>query len=125
MQTREQIYAQGVHALVSRVAVRNDAEKNAYGAIAHKLPVLIRTAGLAQALAFTATRDSTQQQLLHDLATVMGFEQGETLLKASRDTSLSEYMYLTQEALAALLWFKRYAESVLDVQSGAETEVNP
>ncbi|MBK9941607.1 MAG: type III-B CRISPR module-associated protein Cmr5 [Kouleothrix sp.] len=123
MQTREQTYAQGVYALVSRVAVRSDAEKNKYGAIAHKLPILIRTAGLAQALAFT-TRDAVQQKLLHDLATVMGFEQSEALLKASREASIGEYMYLTQEALAALLWFKRFAEFVLEVQPGTDAEVS-
>lgn len=122
MQTREQVYAQGVYALISRVSVRTEAEKNKYGAMAHNLPILIRTAGLAQALAFAATRDSTQQKLLQDLAMVMQFETDEALLAASRNASIGEYMYLTQEALAALLWFKRYAEAVLDVQSGDAAE---
>jgi CRISPR-associated protein Cmr5 len=112
MQTREQIYATGVYELVSRVSAAN---KEKYGSMAHKLPVLIRSAGLVQALVFAATRDSEQRQLLTDLATVLEFPDEHALLNAARTAKLGEYMLLTEHALAALLWFKRYAQSILKV----------
>lgn len=114
MQTREQIYATGVYELVSRVST---SDKQKYGSMAHKLPILIRSAGLAQALAFVATRTKAEKQLLQDLATVLKKDTAEQLLKASRNDSISEYMLLTEHALAALLWFKRYAQSVLEVDA--------
>lgn len=112
MQTREQAYATAVYELVSRVSA---ASKEKYGSMAHKLPVLIRSAGLAQALLFVDTREKEQRQLLTDLATVMGHTSGDALLQTTRVAPLSEYMRLTEHALAALLWFKRYAQSVLEV----------
>lgn len=116
MHTREQVYAQRVYELVSSVDV-DPARRKAYGAMAHSLPVLIRTAGLVQALEFVHTRKAPQKQLLSDLAAVLGYNKDTDLLQASRRAHISEYMYLTQEALQALLWFKRYAQSVLDVTS--------
>lgn len=115
MQTREQIFAQGVYELVVRRNSRDEEAKKKYVALAHKLPVLIRTAGLAQALAFAATRENDQRALFVDLATVLGYQDEETLLADSRQFDLPAYMRLTHEALHALLWFKRYAQSVLEV----------
>ncbi len=114
MQTREQRYATGIYELVSRVSAAN---KEKYGSLAHKLPVLIRSAGLAQALVFAATREPEQRQLLADLATVLEYTDERSLLAAARTADLGEYMLLTEHALAALLWFKRYAQSVLDVDA--------
>jgi CRISPR-associated protein Cmr5 len=115
MQTREQVYATAVYELVSRVGVTNKEDKAKYGSMAHKLPVLIRSAGLTQALVFVATRSDAQKNLLPDLATVLGFTHQNDLLKAARTADLPGYMLLTEHALAALLWFKRYAQSVLEV----------
>ncbi len=42
------------------------------------------------------------------------------LLEQSRATThLTEYMRLTHEVLAALVWYKRFAQSVLDVDASA------
>ena len=41
----------------------------------------------------------------------------EELLKRSRDAELAEYMDLTQKSLTALLWYKRFAQSVLKVDA--------
>ncbi|WP_029214549.1 type III-B CRISPR module-associated protein Cmr5 [Kallotenue papyrolyticum] len=123
MQTREQYFANIVFALVEARRQRyanQQAAINKYGAMAHKLPVLIRAAGLAQALEFVATRPDQQKDLLDDLQKALDHED---LRKASREASLTEYMLLTEQALAALLWFKRYAESVLNVTSAAEDQV--
>jgi CRISPR-associated protein Cmr5 len=117
MQTRDQKYAVDVYERVSKV---KEADRKRYGAIAHKLPILIRTAGLVQALAFV---DSRQKQLLNDLAGTIGKPNSDTLLSRAREANLSEYMRLTQQVMAALLWYKRFAQSVLGVNaSDAEDE---
>lgn len=121
MQTREQLYATEVYRLVSSEVTSEDKQK--YGSMAHKLPALIRSAGLAQALAFADTRTDAEKKLLRHLEGVLRTAgalapEGE-LLAHSREAELDEYMLLTEHALAALLWFKRYAQSVLDVTADA------
>ena len=124
VQTREQRQADGVFRLVQRVQTQKDsAYAKAYGSMAHKLPVLIRTAGLVQALEFVAARPDSQQpqkDLLNDLALVLMYPHAQALCQASHTVPLGSYMRLTQEALAALLWFKRFAQSVLGVQGDDE-----
>lgn len=121
LRTRDQHYAAAVYACVGVVA---KADKAAYGSMAHKLPVLIRTAGLAQALSFVDARSQNgQKNLLKDLAQVMGFAEPVFLLERSREAGLREYMRLTREALTALLWFKRFAQSLLDVDATDDHEL--
>lgn len=119
MRTREQVYAAAVFEKVSAFhKAHNEAAHKKYGSMAHKLPVLIRTAGLAQALAFLEARGyEHQKQLLIDLQAVLGQPK---LVASSREAQLGEYARLTREALAALLWFKRFAQSVLKVQASDE-----
>jgi CRISPR-associated protein Cmr5 len=122
-QTREQRYAAAVLTRVEGSTQALGDGKTKYGAMAHQLPVLIRTAGLAQALAFVEARnEDALNRLLDDLAAVMGLSSGTTLVRTSREADLVEYMRLTQHALAALLWFKRYAQSVLEVKPGQEVK---
>lgn len=115
-----------------------DQQRRQYGGMAHKLPVLIRAAGLAQALEFARARGKGGvQDLLCDLAKVLQSVETsgassdsasdkaiiEALVKQSREAELPEYRRLTQQSLDALLWFKRYAQSVLKVEpSDAVTE---
>jgi len=117
MRTREQEYAEAVFKCITKRNVPDKKARDAYGSMAHKLPVLIRTAGLAQALAFVEARHkehSPPRLLLADLIDVL---EKPDLVERSRTASLPEYMRLTQDSLAALLWFKRYAQSVLDVDA--------
>ncbi|MDQ2809290.1 MAG: type III-B CRISPR module-associated protein Cmr5 [Chloroflexota bacterium] len=135
MRTREQEYAVAVFKRVDKVKKdhppkdgKGDPYLTKYGSMAHKLPVLIRTAGLAQALAFVYTREEKRggeigplHQLLNDLAeVVLGENDGAKLAKRSREAQLGVYMRLTEQALAALVWYKRFAESVLDVKATTE-----
>lgn len=136
MDTRDQRYAKNVFERVEKLLGRKPKERKQYGSMAHKLPVLIRSAGLAQSLAFVAAtakrgtegndagkaKWSPQRQLLDDLAQTLELENAERLLTESRNAPLDQYMFLTQNALAALLWYKRYAQSVLDVEPGDEPD---
>ncbi len=120
MQTRDQKYAVDVYKRVSQVKGEN---RNTYGSMAHKLPILIRTAGLAQALAFVESKAKNNvalKQLLNDLSETV--DKPGILTETARTAPLSEYMLLTQQTMAALLWYKRFAQSVLDIQAGDEEE---
>lgn len=117
MLTRNQQYATQIFEQVSQVP---EAERQKYGSMAHKLPMLIRTAGLAQALAFVHSRGSdVQKKLLDHIAAVVNESD---LLVRSRTAELSEYMRLTRHVLGALVWYKRFAQSVLGVEAGEEAE---
>lgn len=105
---------------------RGKSNQKKYGTMAHKLPVLVRTAGLVQAVAFVQTRGSeAQKELLSHLAETLGYEGVNTFAADARTHNLQDYMLLTRRVLAALLWYKRFAESILDVLSSDEdTEGN-
>ena len=117
MQTRDQIYAATVYEQVATVREK-EPEYKKYGAMAHKLPLLIRTAGLVQALAFVEARGKDiQKQLLSDLKATIEPNDPRTLLVHAQNADLSEYMRLTQQIMAALLWYKRFAQSILEVDA--------
>ncbi|WP_322512541.1 type III-B CRISPR module-associated protein Cmr5 [Chloroflexus sp.] len=125
--TREQRYAKAVFNKIEPFIKRPESDRKKYGSLAHKLPVLIRTAGLAQALAFVQARNdeqTPQRQLLRDLADVLrengALAKDADLVAQSRLAAFDEYMRLTEAALQALLWFKRFAQSELKVQAGEE-----
>ena len=51
-------------------------------------------------------------------------KKGEDLRSQSRGTNdLKEYIKLTHETMAALLWYKRFAQSVLDVDASEKADV--
>jgi CRISPR-associated protein Cmr5 len=117
MQTRDQVYATIVYEQVSKVRAK-EPEYKKYGAMAHKLPLLIRTAGLVQALAFVEARGKEiQKRLLADLKTTIEPNDPRTLLVHAQKADLSEYMRLTQQIMSALLWYKRFAQSILEVDA--------
>jgi CRISPR-associated protein Cmr5 len=117
MLTRDQRYAQQIYQQVCQVP---EVQRQKYGSMAHKLPILIRTAGLAQALAFVESRGSDEhKKLLEHLAAVVNEP---NLLERSRTAELADYMRLTRNVLAALAWYKRFAQSVLGVAPGEEAE---
>ncbi|OLE54350.1 MAG: type III-B CRISPR module-associated protein Cmr5 [Acidobacteria bacterium 13_1_20CM_3_53_8] len=133
MLTREQEYAATIYDQVAReIEPKLRPAQKKYGSMAHRLPVLIRVAGLAQALQFVESRGKDEQKLLlQHLALTLGFtnDEGENAIKAkaklldeSRTSHLGAYMRLTQQSLAALEWYKRFAQSVLKVEAGEESD---
>jgi CRISPR-associated protein Cmr5 len=128
MKTLEQEFADQVY--LRTVAFgdqhpKGDGARDQYGSMAHKLPILIRTAGLAEALAFVESRGKEgQHALLEDLAQIVDRRNRQEFAGHSRTAEMQEYMYLTRRTILALKWFKRFAQSVLDVdatQEGAQT----
>ncbi|TMC18976.1 MAG: type III-B CRISPR module-associated protein Cmr5 [Chloroflexi bacterium] len=114
MQTLDQQYSASAYEQVLSIKKEKDYKK--YGAMAHKLPVLIHTAGLVQALEFVNSRgEPIQRRLLEHLAVTLGQENAQTLLQTVKSAPLSRYIRLTRQMLAALLWYKRFAQSILEV----------
>ena len=124
MNTLQQQYAEIVHGYFSDFAMkypREDApERKKYGAMALKLPVLVKTAGLVQALAFVEMKSESEDannELLEHLAKAVGATNKADLLERSRTNDLQEYVQLTRQSLVALDWFKRFAQSILKVKT--------
>ena len=89
--------------------------------MAHKFPVLVRQAGLIQTLAFVHTRGKDAHKLLlADLAHVVAAQSADEFIRKCREADLTTYMWLTRQTLSVLEWFKRFAQSVLDVDPGEE-----
>ncbi len=127
MQSREQEYAAKVYVRVENFRAQHpdekDKDRKRYGSMAHKLPILVRQAGLVQALAFVQSRDKVPtNQLLSDLAQTVDAGSAANLLDRSRQANLPEYIYLTDQVMLALKWYKRFAQSVLKVDPTEDAE---
>lgn len=126
--TRDQQYAAQIFEQVNRLP-KEDYQK--YGTMAHKLPILIRTAGLTQAFVFVEARgEAAQQKILDHLAEVLyaakvlPAEGRDALRTQIFSAPLGDYMVLTQKILTALVWYKRFAQSILKVGPGEDSEAS-
>ena len=123
MRTRNQTYALKVYEQVSGIKDRDAAFRQKYGSMAHRLPALVRSAGLAQALAFVESRAARDEEAVRTFLAHLGDAVGESdLAKRSRETGLHEYMALTRKVMLALEWYGRFAESVLGVEKDSDVE---
>ncbi len=113
MSTRNQKYAISAYKQVEQVSQDFPKQKSKYKSMCEKLPILIRTAGLTQALAFVeakAVDEPAWKNLLKHLTKTL---ERPTLVADSRNVELGEYMRLTRDVLSVLLWYKRFAQSLL------------
>ena len=124
LMTRDQKYAAEIFKQVKALEPhKNEEWVKDYGRLANHLPVLVKKAGLAQALSFAEAKASQgDKQLLQDLQTAINEigRQSVNLMDRSRMAPLSEYLWLTQQVMTALHWYKRFAQSVLYVNQGDE-----
>ncbi|MBE7534767.1 MAG: type III-B CRISPR module-associated protein Cmr5 [Anaerolineales bacterium] len=116
-------FAAAIHKQVSdyKEAEKDEKIQKRYGSMAYRLPILVRSAGLAQALAFVESKSKHEAShpytyLLNHLAeVVIGNNDGKALAGQSRNADVQEYMYLTQRTMLALKWYKRFAETMLGI----------
>lgn len=111
--TRGQKQAQAAYAAIDRRQPDKD-----YTSFAKKFPALVHSCGLAQAVAFAAAKKETDY--LDDLTAVLNATSGrvpsrDTLSGLSRDLSVSAYLRLSRDTLAAAVWLKRYVEAAAEV----------
>jgi CRISPR-associated protein Cmr5 len=117
MLTRNQAIASDVFLKVSsHNKDKSKKQKEEYKSMAEKFPVLVQTAGLAQALSFIEVKamdNEMHKKLLSDLCATL---KRPNLCNDSRNTqNLQEYLHLTRQVMLHLLWYKRFAKSVLEV----------
>lgn len=138
MPRRNQSYAIKAHNHVEEFSKENKENKEAkskYKSMCEKLPILIRTSGLAQALAFVeAKKEKAWERLLDHLeetlesqVTVIDTRMRQTLssrkiVENSRTLPLNEYMQLTRDVLSALLWYKRFSQSLLIIDKDKDKD---
>lgn len=103
----------------------NDEMPKRYATVVYQLIILIRTAGLIQALEFIENLSHSGKQsagslLLDSLGKQMGrfddkIKDGHTLREYVRNAELGEYLILSREVMAAMVWYKRFVQSVLKI----------
>ncbi|MDW8108000.1 MAG: type III-B CRISPR module-associated protein Cmr5, partial [Armatimonadota bacterium] len=112
-----------------------------YGGLCHNFPVLVRTCGLCQAVAFSVDKagaadsnsndekDRAKAHHLHlqHIARVLADSCDESistdnLLDRILGASLEEYIRYTRQVLAAWVYFRRFARSILKVEPGGERQ---
>jgi CRISPR-associated protein Cmr5 len=127
MATRDQQRAALAYKHVSAYVGDDDNVKKRakkYATIVHKLPALLQTSGLCQALHFVASRTDTEQRsyidhLAEQLSRVdPGIKAREDLLKKAREANLDGYLRLTDEAMACAAWYRRLVQSLLKIEMG-------
>jgi len=98
-------------------AVTEKKDQKVYGAMALKLPALIRSAGLCQALHFVKSRRKDPlNALLNHLGQQLTrvdskIKDMSTLCDEARGAEVAGYVWLTREALASVTWYGRLARS--------------
>ncbi len=132
-QTRAKLAFEDVEKLAEKYG-EQDPRRKSYGSIAHKLPVLIRNAGLCQALHFLDSRQKEGKassasempgQLLDHLAVQLtrvdaSIIDRKSLLARARSAELPTYLRLSREAIETAAWYARLAQSVLGVVPGED-----
>ena len=111
IKTREQECAATIYTQVEGVKADGKQDREDYRNMSEKLPVLIRSAGLVQALHFAYTRNEGSKKLIDHLKQTLG---NLNLLDDSRTKPISDYIYLTEICLLALKWYKRFSEIHLE-----------
>ena len=117
-------------------AVKNDMPPEVhkiYGSLCHSFPIMIRRCGLCQAVAFSAAkaqakdshRQSAHRLLLSHVGTVIGADTNadeKEVLRYVQSVDASQYIFYTRRLMAAWIYYKRFAASVLKVENAANDE---
>ena len=98
----------------------SDSLKKEYKSAAKKLPVLIKTNGLGQSLAFIKKRNNSYDKLYEQIGkwlqtedTKRLVEEGELVEKVIKLDSHA-YRQVTVETLALLNWMRRFVDSLIE-----------
>lgn len=131
MAMRDQQRAALAYEHVAAYVDEDKAVKKKYATIVHKMPALLQSAGLCQALHFAWSRDNEQRKYVEHFAGQLAYCLGvqkldaEQLLDHVRRASLGEYLVLTDEALLCAAWYRRLVQGVLKIEaSEADAEAS-
>lgn len=137
MKTRSQEYSKEVFEQINGLNL-DDSKKKTYGSLCHNFPLMVLRSGLSQSVAFLLVKtkisgEESKQSTPHiffleNLADLTGIDlnlqEGEKkaikFQEKINTLELHDYMRITRRILAASIWYKRFAESLLDVNTGEE-----
>lgn len=116
--------------LVTEVEAEPEAVRRIYGGLCHSFPVLVRSCGLCQALAYSQAKAAAGEgprRRAHELLLChvgILLESPDDPLGRVREAEVVEYMLATRRVLGAWIYFKRFAVSILKQEDsrGAERE---
>jgi CRISPR-associated protein Cmr5 len=121
MMTRSQQYAKAIAEQVKDVKGKSLKIQKQYGALCHRFPIMVLRNGLAQAVGFLAakSKNTSAHGLLlgHIAAHLDSGANAASYQTHVNQADIAEYRHLTREALAAAVWYKRFAESLLNVDA--------
>jgi len=137
--TRQQRLMQTALDHVDEVKGKGEGVRSFYGGLCHRLPVLIRTCGLCAALAFVHSksqdrsgdgRSEAHRLLLEHCRAILenhaglgiGNGSGRELINTVQGLDVRGYVLAQRVLLEALVFHKRFAESVLGVEPGSGDE---
>jgi len=132
MRTRSQQYSEAVFKQIERVKTvefLDPDKKKQYGSLCHNFPVMVLQNGLSQAVAFLWVKANSTNNpekspygiFLQHLSAITSGQEGESPAKFQQrinQAPLIKYQQLTRQILAASIWYKRFAESILEVKPG-------
>ncbi|MCX7111680.1 MAG: type III-B CRISPR module-associated protein Cmr5 [Proteobacteria bacterium] len=127
MITRSQQHAQAIAGQVGEVQHMSRKIQKQYGSLCHRFPIMVLRNGLAQAVGFLAakSKNSTPHGLLlsHLAAHLSSNANAASYQTDVNKADIAKYRRMTREALAAAVWYKRFAESLLNVDPSDSCEV--
>ncbi len=128
----EQVRAIAAHRAVEAVSKDEEAKRKRYATVVYQSIPLIHNSGLVQTIEFlkslsNAEKREQAERFLQQLARhLIGVDPEikdlESLAKRAREAKMAEYMVLTREVMATLVWFRRFVQSVLKIHSAADEE---
>ncbi len=106
--------------------VRDSGIASSYGNLCLKVPVLVQTNGLCQALAFLEDKgkgsaNGPHQTVLKHISEVLGIER-ERLLDTVQEAPLMEYIMYSRRIMEAWVYYKRFSVSFLDADLTSDDE---
>jgi CRISPR-associated protein Cmr5 len=140
--TRQQRFmtlAMGHVEQIGRAHQKQPQVRNIYGGLCHAFPIMVRANGLCQALAFVEAKANAGSSSGQDkdgasgsraeayglvrahVAAVLDIDNG-TLLTRVREAGVADYLRYTRTVLDAWIFYKRFAVSILNVQSAQAAE---
>ncbi len=132
MKTRAQRDMELALNCVREVVANHDEDVHRdYGRLCHSFPIMVRTCGLCQAIAFSAdktqsddsNRAKAHELLLRHVARILDLKPSpQSLLDKILTADAATYLLYTRRVLNAWVYFKRFAVSILKVKSGGESE---
>lgn len=124
MPTLSQQYARAVYTQIDAIRERNEQFHKDYGRLCNRFPTLVLHDGLAQTLGFLTAKaggnaNTAEGVFLGQLAEIL-HQPPDHFLDVVINAALPDYRRLTRQALAAAIWYKRFAQSVLGIDPTGE-----